>query len=218
MTQTVETVIIGGGQAGLAVSRDLVPAGRENVVLEQAAHRTELAQRPVGFLLPRDAQLVRPSSRPPLRRTHRTASCRATRSSGRSSDTPGASGRRCARRSESPPSVRWMTDPSSCARPPATCEAASSSWPRALSSEPTVRPAPPRPSGRRRWTSMPTGMRATFPPAACSSSAAASPEPRSAKSCGRRAEACVLSCGKAAWVPRRIGGRDIVWWLMRRAS
>ena len=23
----------------------------------------------------------------------------------------------------------------------------------------------------------------------------------------------VLSCGKAAWVPRRLGGRDIVWWL-----
>jgi putative flavoprotein involved in K+ transport len=23
----------------------------------------------------------------------------------------------------------------------------------------------------------------------------------------------VLACGKAAWVPRRLGGRDIVWWL-----
>ena len=23
----------------------------------------------------------------------------------------------------------------------------------------------------------------------------------------------VLACGKAAWIPRRIGGRDIVWWL-----
>lgn len=24
----------------------------------------------------------------------------------------------------------------------------------------------------------------------------------------------VLSCGKAPWVPRRIGGRDVVWWLV----
>jgi putative flavoprotein involved in K+ transport len=28
---------------------------------------------------------------------------------------------------------------------------------------------------------------------------------------GRRV---VLSCGRAPWVPRRVGGRDIVWWLM----
>lgn len=28
---------------------------------------------------------------------------------------------------------------------------------------------------------------------------------------GRRV---VLACGKAPWVPRRLGGRDIVWWLM----
>jgi putative flavoprotein involved in K+ transport len=38
MTEQVETVIVGGGQAGLATSYCLGRLGRENVVLEQAAH------------------------------------------------------------------------------------------------------------------------------------------------------------------------------------
>ena len=37
MGQTVETVIIGGGQAGLATSYNLNQSGREHIVLEQAA-------------------------------------------------------------------------------------------------------------------------------------------------------------------------------------
>ena len=36
MSQKVETVIIGGGQAGLATSYHLVQRGREHIVLEQA--------------------------------------------------------------------------------------------------------------------------------------------------------------------------------------
>ncbi|MDR3573431.1 MAG: NAD(P)-binding domain-containing protein [Anaerolineaceae bacterium] len=38
MIEQVETVIVGGGQAGLATSYCLSKLGRENVVLEQSAH------------------------------------------------------------------------------------------------------------------------------------------------------------------------------------
>src|SRR5262245_5368213 len=36
--ERIETVIVGGGQAGLATSHELTQAGHEHVVLEQAAH------------------------------------------------------------------------------------------------------------------------------------------------------------------------------------
>ena len=37
MTSSVETVIVGGGQGGLALSYHLKARGREHVVLEKAA-------------------------------------------------------------------------------------------------------------------------------------------------------------------------------------
>ena len=41
MTETVDTLVVGGGQAGLAVSYHLAQQGRPHVVLEQAAQAGE---------------------------------------------------------------------------------------------------------------------------------------------------------------------------------
>ena len=41
MTDSIETVIVGGGQAGLAVSYYLTQQGRAHMVLDQAARPAE---------------------------------------------------------------------------------------------------------------------------------------------------------------------------------
>ena len=47
--EKVETLIIGGGQAGLAVSRHLGKLGKEHLASRAQAHRRALALRALGL-------------------------------------------------------------------------------------------------------------------------------------------------------------------------
>ena len=67
--ERIETVIVGGGQAGLATSYYLTQQGREHIVLEQAAQAApRLAQRALGFLHPGHAELGAQDARRRVRR------------------------------------------------------------------------------------------------------------------------------------------------------
>ena len=55
--RTTDTIVIGAGQAGLAVSRCLTERGRDHVVLERGRVGRALAQRALGLAAPADAEL-----------------------------------------------------------------------------------------------------------------------------------------------------------------
>ena len=88
MSETVETVIVGGGQAGLATSYHLQRRGREHVVLEQAAQAGNAWRndRWDSFTLVTPNWSFRLPGAEYDGDAIRTASCRATRSSPASSD------------------------------------------------------------------------------------------------------------------------------------
>ncbi len=57
MPERFETIVIGGGQAGLSVSYHLTQRGREHVVLERGSVAETWRTRPLGRLLPEHAEL-----------------------------------------------------------------------------------------------------------------------------------------------------------------
>ncbi len=61
-------IVIGGGQAGLAMSACLGARNIGHMVLEKAPDRTFLAHAALGFLLPCDAQLAVQAAELPVRR------------------------------------------------------------------------------------------------------------------------------------------------------
>ena len=65
---TVDTVVIGAGHAGLAVSRLLTEAGREHVVLDRGRVGERWRTRTLGLAAPAHAELDDPSARLALRR------------------------------------------------------------------------------------------------------------------------------------------------------
>ena len=65
---TTDTVVIGAGQAGLAVSRCLTDRGVDHVVLERGPRRRALAQRALGLAAPAHPELDEPPARLVLRR------------------------------------------------------------------------------------------------------------------------------------------------------
>ena len=61
MTQHIDTIVIGGGQSGLAASYYLQQHGIDHIVLEACRPARQcLAQRSLGFVHPGDAELVFP--------------------------------------------------------------------------------------------------------------------------------------------------------------
>ena len=56
---TIDTLIVGGGQAGLALSRGLTALGRDHLVLE----RGRMAQRAMGIAASAHTQLDDPLTR-----------------------------------------------------------------------------------------------------------------------------------------------------------
>ena len=68
MRSTTETIIIGAGQAGLALSHCLTGAGRDHVAARARADRRALAQRALGLAATPDAELDDPAARRHLRR------------------------------------------------------------------------------------------------------------------------------------------------------
>ena len=88
-------VVIGGGQAGLAMSAQLTAQGIEHVVLEKNTIAAFLEDAALGRVLPGHAELAVPASRLSLRRpVIRMVSCCGTRSSLTSRISPGTSMRR----------------------------------------------------------------------------------------------------------------------------
>ena len=72
----IDTVVIGAGQAGLAMSRCLTDAGRDHVVLERGRVGRALAQRALGLAAPADPQLDdTPAGLARTTAPTRTASC-----------------------------------------------------------------------------------------------------------------------------------------------
>ena len=65
---TIDTVVIGAGHAGLAVSRLLTDAGRDHVVLDRGRVGRALAHRALGLPAPAHPELDDPASWLDLRR------------------------------------------------------------------------------------------------------------------------------------------------------
>ena len=61
--QSVDVVIVGGGQAGLAISYCLTEQGRPHIMLEQSARRRELAKQTLGLATPDRPELDVPAAR-----------------------------------------------------------------------------------------------------------------------------------------------------------
>ena len=59
----IDTVVVGAGHAGLAVSRLLAAAGHEHVILERGRVGERWRSRAVGFAAPGDAELDDPAAR-----------------------------------------------------------------------------------------------------------------------------------------------------------
>ena len=209
MSDAPDTVVVGGGQAGLSVSHELTAAGVPHVVLERGPGRPDLA-RALGQLLPRHPELERPAPGPSLRRG-RSARLHAPR---RDRRLPGAlraraSTRRCARASRSPRSAADAT-------------AASCSTPRtARSRRGTWSSAPARTSGRTarrarrrsrptssRSTSRHTATRTSCPPGAVLVVGSGQSGCQIAEELHVAGRDVFLACGRAGWAPRRISGHD----------
>jgi len=58
MAEFVQTIIVGGGQAGLSLSYYLTRQGRDHVVLEHEPTRQRLAQPSLGLLCPQHTELA----------------------------------------------------------------------------------------------------------------------------------------------------------------
>ena len=67
-TETIDTVVVGAGQAGLAASRCLADRGVGHVVLERGPGGGALAQRALGLAAPADTELDEPAAGMVLRR------------------------------------------------------------------------------------------------------------------------------------------------------
>ena len=66
--RTTDTVVIGAGQAGLAMSRCLAERGVDHVVLERGPRRRALAERALGLAAAAQPELDEPAARLVLRR------------------------------------------------------------------------------------------------------------------------------------------------------
>ena len=80
MSTHIETIIIGGGQAGLAVSYYLSPQDRPHIVLEQAAEVGRLGAIIAGTLSPLTHRIGSPRCLEPKSLVQaQTVFCRGTR-------------------------------------------------------------------------------------------------------------------------------------------
>lgn len=212
MTDRIETVVVGGGQAGLAVSRKLTRAGVEHVVLERG--RVGQAWRgrwdsfclvtpnwslqlpehhydgddPDGFM-PRDEivrYLERYATDAPVREGVDVTSLRALPDGGFALDT-----------------------------------SAGEIQARAVVLSTGAYQRPHRPAGA---TSLPPellqidvgdyGNPSELPPGGVLVVGSGQSGCQIAEELHQAGRDVVLACGRAGWLPRRIGDHDVVWWLL----
>ena len=213
--EQVEVVVVGGGQAGMAMSEHLEQRRRAARGPRTGTHRGEMALRALGLARGERARLARPVPRPRVRR--RPGRLRAEGAGRRllrglrEEDRR----RRSAAASRSPRCRRTTARPASRWRPPTALldarfvVAATGPFQR-----PVIPPIVPRRRRRRRsCTPPPTATRGSCPRGASSWSAPgprACRSPPSSSSAGRRV---YLSVGPHDRPPRRYRGRDNVWWL-----
>ena len=212
---TIDTVVIGAGHAGLAVSRLLTEAGRDHVVARPRPGRRALAHRALGLAAPADAELDDP------------AAGLAT--------TPGRPGRLHERRPAS--SSTWSGTPRRSAHPSSTGTTVQRARPRqhpaaigvvtdrgtwrarhvVIATGPHGVPHVPAglDRGRGRSPRAATATPRNCRPAACSWSAPRRPACRSPTSSTAPGREVVLAVGRHTRMPRRYRGMDIFWWLER---
>ena len=212
------TVVIGAGQAGLAVSRELGQRRRRARGARTRPGRAGVA-RPLGQLQPGHAELdPRPPGQPVRRRRpggpraprrdrrlprgvrrRRTRPARSARAWPCTASPPARAGRAAARHVRRPDRRRRRRRVHRClpaAAPPAVADAF---------------PAGPRRSSTPRRTATPDGL-PDGPVLVVGSGQTGIQLAEELHLAGRDV---VLSCGRAPWGPRRPGGIDIVTWLVR---
>ena len=208
---TIDTVVIGAGHAGLAVSRLLTRAGREHVVLDRGRvgerWRTERWDS-LHLLTPTWMNRL-PAGAPPATRT---ASCPRGSSSASSSSTPHRSTR------PSSPGRGWSGSPADRRAPTTSTRITRHGVPARSSSPPgrTARPFVPAALGRadvrvitsNRYRNPERLDRGGVLVVGASSSGV-----QIADELARSGRDVVLAVGRHTRVPRRYRGMDIFWWL-----
>ena len=202
--------VIGAGQAGLAVSHELTELGIEHVVLERGRVGQTWRDRWDSFCL------VRPNWRVQLPGGDTTGRSRTGSCARRDRQAPRAIRRRraCTRRSRG---RRRRASGDGFVLRTSTGDLAGDALVVATGTyrRPHLPPAA---------ETLPAGLRAAdggrLPLSCgvsrmgpCSSSAAARRAASSPRSCTTQAGRSCSRCGRAPWLPRRPGGRDLVWWL-----
>ena len=211
---TIDTVVIGAGHAGLAVSRLLTDAGRDHVVLDRGRvgerWRTERwdslhlltpswMTRLPGWELrrarPRRVPLGRRVRRPPrgVRRLVRRTPGRRDDGGGRPGLAVAAAAATPSRPTGAPGTPSNIVDRHRTAR--------HARHPRRLS------------TGLRCSPRATTATRPRSRTAACSSSVPRHRACRSPTSCNRAGREVTLAVGRHTRMPRRYRGLDIFWWL-----
>ena len=212
--ERVETLVIGGGQAGLAMSHHLKQRGLAASRARARPHRRALAQRTLGRLeIPvselvgaaagfsvsaRRSRRLRRSRRD--RRLHRRLCrlCRAADPLRRRGDAA------VARRRDG-----FIAETSDGAIAADNVVVATGPYQRAHAAGSAARRAGPVPGPCQPLRQ----SRATSRTARCSWSAPARRARRSPKSCTRAGRRVFLSVGQTTRLPRRYRGHDLIWWF-----
>ena len=213
-----DVVIIGAGQAGLAMSRCLSDLGIEHVVLERGRVGAAVAQPRLGLAAAADAELDDASAGVSVQR-RRSGRLHVGRGAGRVSRS--AMRTRRARRSCRDTTVQRVDARGarlSRRRPTAACGRRGRS-----SSPPGYCDRPSMPAMGAALASSDSADRSGGVPAiriscllaACSSSAPRRPGCSWPTRSSDRAGRSTLAVGRHTRLPRRYRGRDILWWLDR---